>query len=713
MSLLKRLLPSRRTLLTLGNFGNAFQWALYYPNYFPDEVDARDYAIQLVFSLIAAVVAVTLITQALLLAASTAAIALEVVVFPTPQQVSDLFAQQLASGAVQGLSCPCSTPSSPLAATTAVAWAEDAFCAQVRGLVDPNRPDQAALLAELLTDAGNEQCLAPAGRAALAGALGALALQAGLFAAGDPALAAKQAALADRAERGLCAAAFGVALNQGNFFPQSPPVATRYANGCASPGNTERPFLLPPAYQFSVEESAATILKHQATRMATLLSASISTCTTLFRARSAFAAEAAALALVTPAALSPADLPGAAQRLYRDLLATRVQALAALTPGFSPEDTLAAATDAFNPGLRFAPVLPATRFEVIDFPFSSRLPFARTDFVQGGTREYFVTAGSPTGLTPVLGGELRLRVDAAAVGGFPYLQTTGAVATPGFSAAAAAAAAGGTGWVPVGDDALTLLDACLSASRGGPQLSLDVHNVRPLVLLPGVNASALAPPFAEVAAAVGGGAAGGVGAFCSAPGAGQPPPAAPGAPQPVLLNLPLTCPRLLVFLGALRANSTYYAPSANASLRFSVADFLQAFPGGTVPPSPAQYTPAQAALRARVALGDFGERAALYESMMFERGGPRFSHSAAAHYAACAPAACTYTSIAKRTTNELALEAVSIYGGTTTTVISGLFFLAYFLSFFGQQWDARRAAAAAAAAAAAGGGAGAAAGGRG
>ena len=56
----------------------------------------------------------------------------------------------------------------------------------------------------------------------------------------------------------------------------------------------------------------------------------------------------------------------------------------------------------------------------------------------------------------------------------------------------------------------------------------------------------------------------------------------------------------------------------------------------------------------------FGEREALYESMMFEKGGPRFAHSAAAHYTACAPAACTYTSITKRTTNELALEAVSI-----------------------------------------------------
>jgi len=78
--------------------------------------------------------------------------------------------------------------------------------------------------------------------------------------------------------------------------------------------------------------------------------------------------------------------------------------------------------------------------------------------------------------------------------------------------------------------------------------------------------------------------------------------------------------------------------------------------------------------------GDLSDRTQLLSNLMFKRGGPRFQHDPLAHYAQCAPAACTYTSVLPRTPESIILEGISIWGGTTSFVIQALAALAFWCS---------------------------------
>ncbi len=78
--------------------------------------------------------------------------------------------------------------------------------------------------------------------------------------------------------------------------------------------------------------------------------------------------------------------------------------------------------------------------------------------------------------------------------------------------------------------------------------------------------------------------------------------------------------------------------------------------------------------------GDLSDRTQLFSNLMFKRGGPRFQHDPLAHYAQCAPAACTYTSVLPRTPESIILEGISIWGGTTSFVIQALAALAFWCS---------------------------------
>jgi hypothetical protein len=151
------------------------------------------------------------------------------------------------------------------------------------------------------------------------------------------------------------------------------------------------------------------------------------------------------------------------------------------------------------------------------------------------------------------------------------------------------------------------------------------------------------------------------------------PPVQSGA-QPVLFNVSVRCPPLLTWLGGLRRNSSFFA--RNSSSRVPIRDFFSASPD------------AQAELDAAFRAGDALERLDLLRTLSIDDASPNFTHSPLRHYAACAPAFCTYTVTEPRTAALLALEAISIYGGTATTVITVLGILATMLAALGRRWDA-------------------------
>ena len=248
------------------------------------------------------------------------------------------------------------------------------------------------------------------------------------------------------------------------------------------------------------------------------------------------------------------------------------------------------------------------------------------------------------------------------------------------------------GWLPLGGDMMTLLDACAE----GVPISVDVHNARPLSMFTafaysGVeggfsNTSLWAYPFNR-ARAFGNDSRG----FCASGGAGcspPPPGAPPGTPQGVLFEVPLTCPPLATWLGRLRKNSSFY--NLSSPLRVTIAEWVAAFPNVSAEnpigiPEGGPQTQAQRSLIDALRSGDLSQRAALVANLMLDRGGPKWApwdESALKYYKECAPAACYFTerSSSKPDLVDLFEEAIAVFGGTLSAVVWAFGFVAFWLS---------------------------------
>ncbi len=431
----------------------------------------------------------------------------------------------------------------------------------------------------------------------------------------------------------------------------------------------------------------------QRSRARALYSASVSTCSTLATLRKGFLSAAQRLPLTTNLALSPADLGRTVENIWKAELSVRASTTSSLVPGFAiTGEPLVENTEAFGvrllaSALDMARVIPADTL-----PFSSRMPFVRADSVAGGGRFFYVLADSASvplpvpREVPVFAGEARVVVNDFDNMRHPFIQTDSVFpdnqrTSPGYVPGVT------SGWAPVGDDMLTILDVCSGlGSSAGTSLAIDVHNLRPTSMLAtrGAQFSDLDAPYDVMLPNPF--PASPQGTPVCAMGAPAPPPATgtgPRAPHPVLFRAPLRCPPFLTWLGRLRANSTFFA--ANSALRFPISDYVALFPPDVPEPPFELFTPAQLEVVNRFLEGDLAARAQLLTGLGAVAQGPTFNHSPLAHYALCAPAKCTTTVVEDPTLWALALEGLGILGGTTAAVMGAFSWFIWLTSMVAQE----------------------------
>ena len=371
---------------------------------------------------------------------------------------------------------------------------------------------------------------------------------------------------------------------------------------------------------------------------------SIDTCISLEGARASFLAAAENLLLITPVALAPTGVGPAVELLFGNLLRDRASLYLQLTPGTMPSDLMNTFTSVLPSKATYSIPFGRALFEYSpsSIPLSTRLPFVRTDTIQGSGSVAFITtrfepnraiggAGYPI---PAFASKTRTRLSVPAGTEGRYRFVLPELISPGF-------VAGNTsGWVPLGDDVPTLLDACFDELP----ISVDVHNIRPLVMFVGpqysgvaggfTNNSIFSPPFNKMPRLWECSRA--ANDFCWSGSSGfSPPPPNSGLPHNVLFNVPLQCPLLLKFLGAARRSSTYF--NASSPLRFTNQQWTSIFnvtadnPRGI--PQGASRTSLQSSTLGQMWNGDLSDRTQLFSNLMFKRGGPRFLHDPLAYYA--------------------------------------------------------------------------------
>ena len=650
-----------------------FMFATDHLNYFPVpsyEVSAsRELAVQMALSAVAIASSITLVSTALVSLSAQPIVTPVTVTNPSPDEVLELFRRRDAEQ-IQGLSCPCSTQAEVLSAVSNWTVVEDSYCAALRSAVaDPGGSG----LDRLLRAPENEVCIGdqsdPEYRRFLNNVIDLS--EAGSFWLGTSDRSTDLAL--NFLQESICGFAFGL-IPPSRYYPLgSPASATTMANWCSTVQFQEEEIRLAP-FVFAYSTAPINVMQSQHSRALSFFTESAGLCQTLAAMRSGFLRDVQQVRITAPFALSPGDLGAAVEAAFFSKLDTVGASTAAFVPGLTPDGGLAASTDAFNPlfELAFPPprftgtqdrfpdaIRPPQLYTATDFSFSSRLPFVRSDYIEGGTRHFYMIAdlltGGPagdSGLLPAAAGLARLRVATNDTGAFPLSATTDPFrVTPGFVANVT------QGWAPVGDDLLTLLDACAT----GAQLTVDVHNFRRVQMQPDYgDQSQWGSPLNVMN-------------LDNTCGLGAP-PLPPNSVQPVLFNVSVRCPPLLVWLGGLRRNSSFFARSSSS--RVPIREFFSASPD------------AQAALNAAFRAGDALERLDLLRTLSIDEATPKFTHSPLRHYAACAPAFCTYTIIEQRTAPLLALEAISIYGGTATTVVTVLGLLATMLAALGRRWDA-------------------------
>lgn len=699
-------------------FLNLFRWQTWTRDY-RRSVPLRDYISQLSLSLVAIVLTVYLVTQGLIADFGVPVLRNQEFALPTPATVLDLFGK-LSSGELSSVSCPCTNQLAPLSSVSSWTAPEDPLCPTMRELINDGFPGVSQQLLSFQSDRKTRFCIGDpntneiAWTTFLAAVNQTMVIPGNLFTGLSPLdnLDNYIFQFAVAIQDGLCGLAFGTlpipTTNSRKPLPPfgpgpgpAPPIPplgqrTNFNNMCAaSDGTPERLNFLPQA--FSQSSTWQNFVQMQQIRARTLFLAMSNTCNSLASLRAGFDSAVPDATLAVPFALSPSNLASAVGALWEDTLKSFSAPASVFVPGFLPAiEPLARFSDPFGAfgetfggggGTVLDALTPPPQYPVDAYPFSSRLPLLRTDFIAGGSIPYFVTGTLFTEEpVPLLAGEARVRANTAP-GPYPFSQTqnrgpiVGTRATPGFAPGVT------QDWVPIGDDFLSLIDSCFN----GVPLSIDVHNLRPLDMNgrdgPAQSFDFLSPLCVYHPKIIAGHLRAPLTTYNSPQvaftrsdqinlgptnlqrcnmGAPPPPLVSPGtnrAPQAFLFNATLRCPDFIKFLGRLRNSSTYGKRSGTS--RFSVDEYLRA-----------SYTPEQVDEKLR--RGDLGERSLLLSTLLTVAEGPQFNHSPLLHYATCAPRTCTVSSFSQK---DIYLEAQTIIGGTASTVV-GLFSWAILLFSF-------------------------------
>lgn len=406
---------------------------------------------------------------------------------PTPDFILQLM-DKVASAKVTGLTCPCraGNPTLPELGTT-WRYEEDSYCSNLRGTLSLNTPDVLqTFTTNVLQSPINLDCIVGGVNgpnfAAFLAQIDNLAFATNMLpslspARGSPDWNAAVKAIADSVEDSLCAFAFG-SQTQEIFQVPIPLEATELVNACALGRGGVEDYLL-GADAFDNSTTSVNIVPLSQTRAFSFFSASANMCNTMNTLREGFEEQAQRTRVSTAFALSPTDLVETAETVFNNTLELAGLRADGWVPGFNPQDSLSTFTD---PTSILAPVSritkPPTSISVNDFPFSSRLPFVRADFVNGGTKQFYVTTqytpvGPPVNprvpppFIPILSGLARLTVTHPNPLSLPFKELADDRSTAGYMP--------GDARVPVGDDFITLLEAC----RSGYPLTVDIHNFAP------------------------------------------------------------------------------------------------------------------------------------------------------------------------------------------------------------------------------------------
>ena len=662
----------------------------------------RDYALQLGFTLLGLSFAIYFIQEGLRQVVGVPLVTASTLANPSPSQMLDLF-RGLEAFELSAVDCPCTSAGVPLSDVSSWEAVEDSFCTGMRESMQqvsfqgPLPAFNVFSLFESMQSLNNSHCIAtpalpginPAWDAFVANVT-QLTRAGGLF---DAATEDEDTQLlAAEVQRGLCGAAFGsiteVRAFEGGAIPTVGTASFSSLCGSDNEPNLGRWF---PTQSLGFSSSTETrFIQLQQSRAFSFVRGAVAACSALSLIRSEFLDAVAFATLPTPAALSPSALALAVESLWLSTLSARAEKTAAFVPGFDLEDRIAQSTDAtpnmgrlvldyFGTNTEGAPLSEGS------FPFSSRLPFSRADFVSGGSRVFYVTGRSNASTqswpaaTRFLGlaGYSRLVAATDFPETFPFVQTL-----TGFAGSTTRGFVPGVtkGWVPLGSDWISLLDACHKRLP----LSLDVHNLRP------VQWAADAPPQSSMERPFGSirlGPSPGLGPDslgnrCSM---GSAPPAAPNPFAPAFSS-PVQCPPLLQWLGGLRANSSYV--NSTSPVRVTIQQYLDLFP----PPTDTDTFPLlnlttqQAEFLEGIVNGDLGQRAQLFSLLGIVSTGPTFQHKPLLHYAACAPSECVYSQVSKQSTVQIALTAFGILGGNVSITLSLLGWLLLGISYAAQKW---------------------------
>lgn len=637
---------------------------------------------QLVLSALAGIASIAIFSQALEVAIASPLLVQKTDVSPSVESVLALFSAQ-ERGEVIGLTCPCSSPTAAFSTVVNVTWREDTFCEKIRR-------EESDLGSELT------QALREASTTALANACTRVGGQAVPLTPYTPELLDLIRAtfgpnitdawtinfIANAVSTGVCGSVFGIA-NKFTFtradtmgFPSSSLFTTPC--GPFSP----LPLLMPQILGVSTQGTLDALVRLQVSRFSDLVTASARTCSELHIAQGQFLSDMAASPVNTPTALSPLALAALTRGLFDSLLSTRVNAFLGLVPGsLGARDLWTESPGLLTGGTSlpgFTPMGTPPELSDGDFILSSRLPFVRASTLLRSSGFFYVplTRSSntiPRWVTP-FGGALRAVVlNVSRQGDFPFSIMNRLNTDPPW-------VPGVSNWLAVGDDTLTLMDACAS----GLPIAVDIFSLEPMGARPGYqDVGAFPDPWPEIFENLT--LAGGAQGFCSR-----------SRPHPTT-RIPLQCPSIYTYMGKARRLSSYFR--YNSSYRMPLDSYLAAFVNNataaagdltdcfsldTLPGLNAQ----QRAFCDRVSSGDLQDRIDLLRFLMFDSAGPNFATIPQAHYASCRPSSCTYTSIRPRTADELSLEAVGIYGGNVSAILSGFSFLAFTLSALGLGWDA-------------------------
>lgn len=407
-------------------------------SYTPQMSDPLDSALQFSGTILALPLALFFFVQGLENIVGVPVVTSTTIVNPGATKVAELFAQ-LQRSEISALSCPCSNARANLSDVSKWDAPEDPYCTTLReATIDFRAREQVGVndsappaftftnLVDLLLDNSNPFCIAtPELNAGPNSAWDnfrnqintAFVEPGGLFGP-IPELNRASALhnLAEGIQRGLCGSAFGTLAP--SLFVNSPSGIgpTSLFSGCEFEATFQ-----PTFSQFMA--SPQNFVQLQQTRTVNFLRNSVDTCTNLNSLREGFENAVGVIPLITYSALSPSELNQTVERLWFNTLGERARQAAGLTPGFDVNERTSFLTELAPGRIDQEAELFNNYFNIAPdaFPFSSRLPFARADFLSLGERFFYVTAASQSIPYVQLMGQSRLIATGDSTQN-PYLQ---------------------------------------------------------------------------------------------------------------------------------------------------------------------------------------------------------------------------------------------------------------------------------------------------